>query len=72
MSRFTDDRAAYAANWKTVLLVDAAIGWVVVFVGLFLANALGLVLVGAGGAYLFLGLRRARRWKRLRAEAGLD
>lgn len=72
MSRFTDDTAAYADNWRTILLVDAVIGWVLVVVGLVLANALGLVLLGAGAAYLILGLRRGRRWKRLRAERGLD
>jgi hypothetical protein len=72
MSRFTDDNAAYADNWRSILLVDAAIGWALVLVGLVLGNALGLVLVGAGAAYLVLGLRRSRRWKRLRAERGLD
>lgn len=72
MSRFTDDNAAYAANWKRILLVDAGIGWALVVIGLILGNALGLVLVGAGAAYLVFGLFRARRWKRLRAERGLD
>lgn len=72
MSRFTDDNAAYAANWKTILAVDAGIGWVFVVIGLVLGNALGLVLVGAGAAYLVIGFRRARRWKRLRTERGLD
>ena len=72
MSRFTDDNAAYAANWKTILLVDAGIGWALVVIGLILGNALGLVLVGAGAAYLVFGFLRARRWKRLRAERGLD
>ena len=72
MSRFTDDNAAYADNWRTILVVDTVIGWVLVVVGLLLANGLGLILLGAGAAYLVLGLRRARRWKRLRAERGLD
>jgi hypothetical protein len=72
MARFTDDNAAYAANWKTILLVDAGIGWAFVVVGLILGNALGLVLVVAGGAYLVVGFFRARRWKRLRTERGLD
>ena len=72
MSRFTDDRAAYADNWRTVVIVDAVIGWVLVLVGLVLANARGLILLAAGAAYLILGLRRARRWKRLRVERGLD
>jgi Flp pilus assembly protein TadB len=71
MSRFTSDEAAYADNWRTILIVDAVIGWVLVVVGLVLANALGLVLVGAGAAYLVIGLRRLRRWKRLRDERGL-
>lgn len=72
MSRFTSDEAAYAANWRTILLVDAAIGWALVVVGLILGTGLGLVLVGAGAVYLVIGLRRSRRWKRLRAERGLD
>jgi hypothetical protein len=72
MSRFTDDNAAYAANWKTILLVDAGLGWVLVVMGLILGNALGLVLVVAGAAYLVIGFRRAWRWTRLRTERGLD
>jgi hypothetical protein len=72
MSRFTDDNAAYAANWKTILLVDAGIGWVFVIIGVVLGSALGLVLAGAGAAYLVIGFRRAWRWKRLRTERGLD
>jgi hypothetical protein len=72
MSRFTDDNAAYAANWKTILLVDAGLGWVLVVMGLILGNALGLVLAGAGAAYLVIGFVRARRWRRLRTERGLD
>jgi hypothetical protein len=72
MSRFTDDNAAYAANWKTILLVDAGLGWVLVVMGLILGNALGLVLAGAGAAYLVIGFFRARRWRRLRTERGLD
>lgn len=71
MSRFTDDNAAYAQNWRTILLVDAGIGWALVVIGLILANALGLVLVVGGAAYLVIGFFRARRWKRLRAERGL-
>jgi Flp pilus assembly protein TadB len=71
MSRFTSDDAAYAENWRTILLVDAAIGWALVVIGFVLANAVGLILLGAGAAYLVFGLRRSRRWKRLRAERGL-
>lgn len=72
MSRFTDDSAAYAANWKSILLVDAGIGFASVVIGLVLGNALGFVLVVAGAAYLLVGVFRARRWKRLRTERGLD
>lgn len=77
MGRFSDDSAALAANWRTILLVDAAVGWALVLAGFvaagaFEATVVGSLLVGAGVAYLLLGLRRARRWRRLRADAGLD
>lgn len=71
MSRFTDDEAALAANWRTILLVDAAIGWAMVVLAFVIQGIIGLVLLGAGGAYLVLNLRRGRRWRRLRREAGL-
>ena len=66
------DGAAYAANWRTILVVDAAIGVALVVVGLVLGTVLGLVLLVAGAAYLVAGVRRGRRWRRLRREAGLE
>ncbi len=70
------DRAAMASNWRQVLLADAAVGVFVVLVGVvvgvLVAVPIGAVLVIAGVAYLVGGLRRWRRWTRLRAAAGLD
>ena len=72
---FRDDSVALAANWRTILIVDAVIGWVALIIGLVLAAAgatiPGSLLFGGGIAYLVLNMRRMRRWKRLRAEAGL-
>jgi hypothetical protein len=69
-----NDEAAYASNWRTVLLVDSLVGIVAVAAGVVVAVALngavGSVLAGAGIAYLLLGLRRGRRWKHLRAGRG--
>ena len=72
MSRFTDDQAAFAGNWRTILLIDAAIGWAMIIVAFLVRGIIGLVLLGAGGAYLVLNLRRGRRWRAMRREAGLD
>lgn len=69
--RVRNDAAAYAANWKTVILVDAALGWVAVVVGLALASLVGVVLAALGAVYLVAVWRRLRRWRRLRIERGL-
>ncbi len=70
------DRAAMASNWRQVLLADAAVGVVIVVVGVLVAVlasfVLGALVVGGGAAYLVGGLLRWRRWSRLRAVAGLD
>jgi hypothetical protein len=66
------DAAAHAANWRRVLLMDAALGFVPFVVGLILRNGLGAFLSVAGLFYLCLVGRRYVRWRRLRAEAGLD
>jgi mannose/fructose/N-acetylgalactosamine-specific phosphotransferase system component IID len=70
----TDDSAAYAANWRTVLAVDAALGVVLSLagaaVGVLVNFVLGLTLVVAGAAYTALVGVRARRWSRLR-QSGL-
>jgi hypothetical protein len=67
--------AVYAANWRTVLLVDAAMGVAVVLAGVVLAIAwnfvAGGILGSLGVAYVFAVVRRGRRWAELRREAGL-
>jgi hypothetical protein len=71
----TDDSAARAANWRTVLAVDAALGIVVSIVGVVLAvvvnAAVGFAVVALGAAYTALVGSRARRWARIRRESGL-
>ena len=70
------DRAAMASNWRQVLAVDALFGLAILIGGVVVAvlvSALaGVVLAALGAVYLGAGLRRWRRWARLRAEAGLD
>ena len=70
-----DDSAALARNWATILVVDALLGVLVLAAGLLLAanaNAvLGAIVVLAGLAYVALTIRRGRRWRKLRADAGL-
>jgi hypothetical protein len=70
----TDDSAARAPNWRTVLLVDAAIGIVVSIAGVVLALvvnlAVGSLIVAVGAAYTALVGSRARRWARIRRESG--
>jgi hypothetical protein len=71
----TDDSAALAANWRTVLVADAALGVIASLVGVVLILAVtvvgGVLLVAAGAWYSALVGLRARRWARLRREAGL-
>jgi len=69
-----DDTTAYAANWWTVLLVDALLGLAAVVGGLLLGsygNVLGIPLFVLGAAYVVFVFMRLRRWRRLRDEAGL-
>jgi len=73
-TRKTPEDTAYAANWRTVLLVDAAIGAVAAAVGvllLFKLPTLGGLLLSGGVVYDMVVVRRARRWARLRKDAGL-
>jgi hypothetical protein len=74
MSR-TDGSAAYAANWRTVLVVDSAVGLTAVIAGMVLVLTVtvvvGVLLVVAGAGYGSLVAVRARRWARLRRQAGL-
>jgi hypothetical protein len=70
----TDDSAAQAPNWRTVLVVDAALGVVISIGGVVLAVVVnvivGFLVVALGAAYTALVGARARRWARLRREAG--
>jgi hypothetical protein len=70
----TDDSAALASNWRTVLAVDGSVGLTVVIGGAVLAviaNLLvGTMVVALGAAYLALVGSRARRWVRLRRQSG--
>ncbi|GAC1312006.1 MAG: hypothetical protein NVSMB12_01240 [Acidimicrobiales bacterium] len=69
-----DDSAALAANWKTLLLVDGALGVAAIVVGsvLVLAGHIwGAAPVALGLAYGFFVGGRAARWMRLRKQAGL-
>jgi ABC-type phosphate transport system permease subunit len=69
----TDDSTAYAANWRTVLAVDAGLGVLVALVGVVLALSVsavvGVALGVLGAAYAALIGVRARRWSRLRRSA---
>lgn len=69
------DAAAFAANWRTILLVDAGLGLAVVVAGVAAAVAwsppVGIPVALAGVAYTVLVARRWARWRRLRADAGM-
>ena len=69
-----DDSAAYAANWRAVLAVDASLGIGVSLVGVMLvlvySFAIGVALIVLGASYATLVVVRARRWSRLRRAAG--
>jgi hypothetical protein len=69
----TDDSAAHASNWRTVLAVDAGLGVSVILVGLVIAAAVNFVIgsgvLVAGACYVGLVGYRAYRWNRLRRQA---
>ena len=71
----TDDSAAYAGNWRAVLAFDAILGVVTsvagLVIGLAVSTVVGILVVAVGAAYSALVGARARRWARLRREAGL-
>ena len=71
----TDDSAAYAGNWRAVLAFDAVLGVLTSIAGFVIALAVsavvGILVVALGAAYTALVGARARRWARLRREAGL-
>jgi hypothetical protein len=67
--------AAYASNWRQVLLVDGAMG-AVVLVGGIVAMVVWNLWIGAaigalGGVYVVAVALRYRRWKATREQAGL-
>ncbi len=70
----TDDAAAHTSNWRMVLFIDGTLGVLVSVAGLVLAVAVnagaGIAVVIIGAGYTALVGARARRWARLRREAG--
>jgi hypothetical protein len=63
------DEAAYASNWRTVLLVDAGVAAVAFVSGAILiaiGHPLGFIAVLVGLGYGAMIASRARRWRRLR------
>jgi|GEM_PF-3354414 len=73
-----DDRslhpAVFASNWRTVLLVDGAMGVAVAVAGIVVAVVWNIVLGGllgsCGVAYVVAVVRRGRQWSDLRRRAG--
>jgi len=69
-------RAAYASNWRVILVADAGLGMAFLAVGIVLMVVWELVpgaFIGAlGCTYLVVVLRRYGTWRQLRRDAGLD
>jgi len=66
--------ATFAPNWKSVLAADALVGFMILTIGIatqFWISILGWLLIGVGGVYLFLVVRRSLQWRWLRQQAGL-
>jgi len=67
--------AAYAVNWRQVLLVDALMGVAVLVAGIvamFVWNLwIGAAVGALGAAYVTAVLLRYQRWKATREDAGL-
>ena len=67
--------AAFAANWRTVLLVDGAMGAAVIVAGVILAIAWipigGGFVASLGLGYVLLVVKRGRQWAGWRRRAGL-
>ncbi len=67
---------AYAANWKTVLVVDASLGVALLVIGVALAIIWNPVIGGFIGSvgllYVAFIAKRAQEWRELRHQAGLD
>jgi hypothetical protein len=68
--------AAYAPNWKRILIVDAGVGLVCFVVGVALMARWNVVVGAAVGAfglgYVGLVFRRYQLWRAHRIDAGLD
>jgi hypothetical protein len=67
--------AAYASNWKTVLVVDGLVGVVLLIAGIVLSIAWNPVVGGFIGAcglvYVAFIAKRAQQWRGWREDAGL-
>ena len=70
------DKPAYAVNWRSIILADAAIGVALLVISgvLFAFGFDGWSLTAGtlGIVYLFFNIRRFLRWRYLRRDAGLD
>ena len=72
--RFSDDSAAYAANWRTILVIVAVMAVAVLAAGAVLVwsgSGWGWALSAVGFVYAFFAGGRAVKWRRLRRQAGL-
>ena len=66
--------ATFAPNWRTILITDGSIGFVVLLAGLALVLWVhwgGWVLVALGLLYVWLVVRRFLQWRWIRGRAGL-
>jgi hypothetical protein len=67
------DEVAFAANWRTVLVVDITMAVAVLgggFALLWSGSDWGWALVAAGAVYTFFAVGRAVKWRRLRRQGG--
>jgi hypothetical protein len=72
--RISDDSAAFAANWRTIVVIDLSMAVAVLTGGLVLAwsgSAWGWALATVGAVYAFFAGGRAVKWRRLRRQAGM-
>jgi hypothetical protein len=68
------DDAAFAANWRTVVVVDLAMAVAVLAGGLVLlwwGSDWGWALLATGFVYTFFAFGRVVKWRRLRRHSGL-
>ena len=72
--RMSDDSAAFAANWWTILAIDISMAVAVVAGGIVvvaMGSTWGWALATVGAFYAFFSCGRAVKWRRLRRHAGL-